>query len=611
VPEPDVVAPATIKDLAALAISDSSVLLTWTAPGDDEHEGTAALYDIRYASEEVTENNWDSAFRASGVPAPSSAGSVEELELTGLTSEMIYWFGIKTSDEMENWSGLSNVPSAAPDGVPPADIIDLEVFSMTPTSITLRWTAPGDDGYDGLASGYDLRYATESITPDSWDAATPVDGIVPPGPSGSTEMQGIDGLMSETLYYCAIKTADEIPNWSALSNVTLGMTAAPGGGAIHVVRPDGSGDFPTIQAAIDSALAGDVIELEDGVFTGPGNRRIDYRGKAVTVRSVSRDPLLCVIDCEAEERGISFRTGEGPGSVLRGITIRNGLASGPTGRGGGIRCEGTAPRIISCILENNSCGNEGGGMSVFEGASPTVLGCTFRGNHSPGSGAGVLTENASLTIRDCLFESNFSEGAGGGMACWGAQAQIINCSFIDNFALGQPSMSWGGGLNLAGSRGRVESCTFVRNMAIDGGGLMMIGSEFEIISCTFALNSAPDGGALFLYWSQPTITHCIFCYSVEGEAIDSDAEFSTLTCCDVYGNLGGDWVGVIEGQDQLNGNLSRDPAFCDIENGDLRLRPESLCAPENSGGCGRIGSMPVGCERGDSERLIYGMRDSK
>ena len=40
----------------------------------------------------------------------------------------------------------------------------------------------------------------------------------------------------------------------------------------YLVNPEGTGDFPTIQAAIDAVVDGDIIELNDGTFTGDGNR---------------------------------------------------------------------------------------------------------------------------------------------------------------------------------------------------------------------------------------------------------------------------------------------------------------------------------------------------
>ncbi len=66
-----------------------------------------------------------------------------------------------------------------------------------------------------------------------------------------------------------------------------------------VVAPDGSGDAPTIQAAIDSTdFNGDVIMLLDGVFSGPGNRDLYNQGRGFAIVSQSGNPEDCIIDCE-------------------------------------------------------------------------------------------------------------------------------------------------------------------------------------------------------------------------------------------------------------------------------------------------------------------------
>jgi hypothetical protein len=91
-------------------------------------------------------------------------------------------------------------------------------------SITLTWTAPGDDGSSGIAAQYDIRYLTEPIDETNWDAAIQVEDEPAPQAAGSTETFAVTGLLPNTTYYFAIKTADEVPNWSGLSNVASATT---------------------------------------------------------------------------------------------------------------------------------------------------------------------------------------------------------------------------------------------------------------------------------------------------------------------------------------------------------------------------------------------------
>lgn len=112
------------------------------------------------------------------------------------------------------------------------------------------------------------------------------------------------------------------------------LTVVPGSqAAVYVISPNGSGDFPTIRAAIDAAVHEDIIELTDGVFVGEDNHNLDFCGKRITVRSQSGDPECCIIDCEGNgdpdvvERGFEFYSGECYSSVIQGLTIMNGAAT--------------------------------------------------------------------------------------------------------------------------------------------------------------------------------------------------------------------------------------------------------------------------------------------
>jgi len=242
-PAPDTTAPAPIVDLAALNPDATTIDLTWTAPGDDWDSGRATAYDVRYAESVITEETWSTATPVAGVPAPQTAGLTEYLTVTGLNSSTTYSFAIKTRDEGGNISGLSNVVSettTAPDVTAPAAIVDLAAATSTESgAVDLSWTAPGDDGMTGTAVSYDVRYSESVITEGTWSAATPVAGVPSPQAGGSAEQLTVDGLTLGQTYYFGIKTSDEVPNESGLSNVASAMAARLG----EVVLQEGLGGY--------------------------------------------------------------------------------------------------------------------------------------------------------------------------------------------------------------------------------------------------------------------------------------------------------------------------------------------------------------------------------
>ncbi|MEW5795414.1 MAG: fibronectin type III domain-containing protein [Candidatus Zixiibacteriota bacterium] len=213
--------------LTAADATPTSVTLNWTAPGDDGTTGTASQYDIRYSLSTITDANWGAATQVTGEPAPGPAGTAQQFEVTGLQPSTTYYFAIKTADEVPNWSTLSNVVAKAtlPEDSPPAVIANLSAGSPTATSLTLTWTAPGDDGSTGTAAQYDIRRSTSTITAANWSSATQITGEPAPRVAGSAESFVVTGLNPNTTYYFAMMTADEVPNWSGMSNVTSGTTS--------------------------------------------------------------------------------------------------------------------------------------------------------------------------------------------------------------------------------------------------------------------------------------------------------------------------------------------------------------------------------------------------
>ncbi len=230
----DTTPPSAIANLTAGTATSSSVALAWTAPGDDGASGTATSYDIRYSTSVITASNWASASQATGEPAPKVAGSAETFVVSGLSSGRTYYFAIKTADEVPNLSLISNVVSKATgaESTPPGAVANLAAPTSGETTVTLTWTAPGDDGTTGTATQYDIRYSTTAITAANWGAATQVNAEPSPKVAGSAETFTVTGLATSRTFYFAIKTADEVANWSNLSNVvskaTTGDTTPPG-----------------------------------------------------------------------------------------------------------------------------------------------------------------------------------------------------------------------------------------------------------------------------------------------------------------------------------------------------------------------------------------------
>jgi hypothetical protein len=93
-------------------------------------------------------------------------------------------------------------------------------------TVLLRWTAPGDDGLNGRATHYDLRYSRYGVsgldTLGWWNSATRVNvwNKVPALP-GMPDSVRVFGFTPGYRYYAMIRTCDEVPNWSSYSNLAI------------------------------------------------------------------------------------------------------------------------------------------------------------------------------------------------------------------------------------------------------------------------------------------------------------------------------------------------------------------------------------------------------
>jgi len=170
-----------------------------------------------------------------------------------------------------------------PDIIPPSAITDLATSNPMPDSITLTWTASGDDGDVGTASQYDIRYSTSPIDEGNWDAATQVDGEPAPSPSGTAETFTVTGLFTATTYYFAMKVADEVPNWSELSNIASAKITR----AYHAVVV-GVADYPGAGSDLDY----------------PDDDAIDIMNALLLYKNWEDDNIQLLLDSEATKSNI-------------------------------------------------------------------------------------------------------------------------------------------------------------------------------------------------------------------------------------------------------------------------------------------------------------------
>jgi hypothetical protein len=394
---------------------------------------------------------------------------------------------------------------------------------------------------------------------------------------------------------------------STLFTAALLLGPAVAAAETIVVSPDGP---LTIQDAVDLAVDSDVVALDDGVYTGDGNRDVDFLGKAIGIRSALGDPTTCIVDCQASaadrHRGFVFLSGESNEAYLEGITIANGYAENlddpwPEGLGGGVLVMGgSAPTLRALILQNNTA-MAGAGMFVGENASPTIADCLFVGNSAWwGSGGGISSVGSTLHLADCRFRDNTAYQAGGGVAQSGTESLFERCEFYDNAVEHGDDIGYGGGLDcFAGTDCELIDCTFAGNTAPSGGAVAVwfSSSSCRIQNCTLVENSALQGGGIYVDGSSADILFSIIAFSGEGSAVSCVGTAPiTASCSDFFDNAGGDWVDCVAGMETIPGNTSEDPLFCGDANptAPYTLTDGSPCGPDHYP-CSLMGAWPIGC----------------
>jgi len=159
---------------------------------------------------------------------------------------------------------------------------------------------------------------------------------------------------------------DGLANWQEYEFFGSDPVAVPlrvNGNRRRDPHADGSDlhPFTTLQSGIDAAREGDTVLVAPGTYRGPGNRDIDFQGKAVVLKSVD-GPEKTIVDCEGIAPGFSFQTRETSATALIGFQITRADHHA-------VSCWISQPQILDCwFVRNGKDSNDVGALWAIDAA---------------------------------------------------------------------------------------------------------------------------------------------------------------------------------------------------------------------------------------------------
>jgi subtilisin family serine protease len=294
-------------------------------------------------------------------------------------------------------------------------------------------------------------------------------------------------LQSDTDYYFVVEANDAAGNRTADDNAGQCYqftTSTPF--ILHVPA-----EYPTIQEAVDQAWDGygETVLVADGIYTGHGNRDIDFRGKSITVKS-ENGPDNCIINCNASStqphRGFYFVSGETADSILDGFTITNGYVTryAPAGQlGGGIYCNSSSPTIANCYITQNTAELGAGGGLCCENSDLIIRNCIISANRARGAGAIYCINKSNMTISNTVVSGNIGQTQScGGIYIDYSRATVNNCTIVGNWA------NWYGG----GIRCYYHATATVTNSILWANQAMLGGPQIALLDFSTVTASFSD-----------------------------------------------------------------------------------------------------------------------
>ncbi len=135
------------------------------------------------------------------------------------------------------YQGITLGGGFSSDFTAPSEVDDLEVVSQADGTVTLRFTATGDDRTKGMAAAYDIRWSTSELTAATFYDGAKVDPAPSPQSPGTVEEVSFSTEAAPgTTLWAAVRVEDEAGNISPVSNI-LQLTLDGGATEITAYPP--------------------------------------------------------------------------------------------------------------------------------------------------------------------------------------------------------------------------------------------------------------------------------------------------------------------------------------------------------------------------------------
>ncbi len=131
---------ASVNDLTSLrGEANGEIDIKWTHPADTGKTEEVSAYIIKYATYPLSEIRWNNASEVSSPPVPGPVGQKSAYIISGLEDDRFYYIGIKSRDDANNISDISNITVSSTNFIPRVNI-EYPAGGVTLSGkVTLNW----------------------------------------------------------------------------------------------------------------------------------------------------------------------------------------------------------------------------------------------------------------------------------------------------------------------------------------------------------------------------------------------------------------------------------------------------------------------------------------